>query len=493
MPKAHLGLGEPAFIYYSPLYFFIITGIKLFINDTWLAMKLAAVLSAFSTGVIVYLFCARLIETRLSLIAAAAVVLSPFIYFILHYNNAAPWYTAVPFAAAVLYFSFYSKKSYSIPLSLALAGLICTHILSAFMLLLCLPAMFVSVFLQRGISEGIRHAIGWVASVTIGFGLAAIYLIPAMTTWELINPQAWWKPNVDWRNSFAFPIATASIYGIRWFGVQWVIASNVFIIVFITSLGLFKFSKARDGLWYVIFSLACIAWAAIFLSSELSYPLWALSDFLQKVQWPYRFLYVATIAGGIAISLELWRQISLSISLTWRILPISAILLSIALGLTYLVNILHDGRSPDYGAHTLATHFGQSEYVTSSRGPRWREYVTEGGLGNYCEKAGATCVESTKKAHEYEWVINSQGSNIALPIFAFPAWNVAIDGQEVKHNTAKSTGLVQAYVQPGEHNIKVTWKGLPQENVGKWISIVSCIILIFLIVFSRLSQTYRPR
>jgi hypothetical protein len=485
MPLANLGLGEPAFVYYAPLYYFATTFLIAISGDAWLAIKMAAIASTLASAILTYVFCTKWAGTGAGIISATLVALGPFYYFVLHLGSALPWHFSLPFVLATVFFSIDRRGWFSIPLSLSIALLASTHILSAFMTLICLPAIFLLGFFTHP-RRTISALFGWVASVVAGLSLAAAYLLPALTTWDLISPEAWFTPAVDWRNSFAFPIVSAASHGVRWFSVQWLTAGVILLAVIAATLCAFNTNRACEKVPPTAAALLSIAWCALFFASELSYPLWANIGFLRKVQLPYRFLFIAGATGAIALSISIVQSRRHFAGELLSVGLVGGALIQLLVTAFYQWQVLEDGQSPEFGPHTLDGNFGSAEYATFTRGRQWRDYVQAGGLTEFCERQGALCQPVSARAQYREWEITTSHSivPIALPIFSFPAWSVQIDGTPVDFTTDFLTGLILVELSDGPNRVVATWQGLPQERWGARLSVLTATFLVVLAVLA---------
>jgi hypothetical protein len=75
---ARYGLGEPIFVFYSPLYYLLTALLTLTGLGTWNAMHVVEVLSNAVFGYFIYLTCRHYTSNRLALVAAFAASANPF-------------------------------------------------------------------------------------------------------------------------------------------------------------------------------------------------------------------------------------------------------------------------------------------------------------------------------------------------------------------------------------------------------------------------------
>jgi hypothetical protein len=70
------------------------------------------------------------------------------------------------------------------------------------------------------------------------------------------------------------------------------------------------------------------------------------------------------------------------------------------------------------------------------------------------------------------------GGTAEMPIAWFPGWEVRVDGQPVRAQPAKPTGLLRFQVPPGDHAIEAEWTRTSARWIGDELSLLSLVILI---------------
>ena len=130
-----------------------------------------------------------------------------------------------------------------------------------------------------------------------------------------------------------------------------------------------------------------------------------------------------------------------------------------------------------------------SEFATI--GPRWRNYVQQGGLAANCLKSGARCEPTISSTQKRRWNINAKESTqLILPLFAFVGWTVSLDGIGIPFSSDPPTGLIAVGVPAGAHRLEVELTGLPAARVGILISIVSSAALAFMVIAGRCRREF---
>lgn len=471
---SHQGLGDPTFLYYSPLLYYLSTLFSLaglsperaLLSAAWVPYVLLAVIAA---GLL-----RRMGNVWLAIAGGLLVITCPALFFLSTHYGALPWVLAAPF---VVLFAVQSVKDSPDPMMVAAAfALIClSHILSGLMILLAVGGARLLLWLPARI--GFVGQLKWAVGILLGLGLSAFYLYPALTLQGLINPAGWTdEPTLDWRRAFAFPVVSYFQYGFRWFAIQWplpLLAVAMIISVYLLS----KTVDARDddGYQQMAKRLALVAVVGLLLSSELAYPLYAQIDQLQKIQWPYRFTVPSLLLATVALSLLL--GLARNSKFKWLVMGIIFFQTAMVAYLQYSIAV--HGKSMPTLEKVLKGEFGQPEYLPATRGEGWKEYLKAGGFVGYCQRQNLACESLISQSHLRKWRIASDKDEVVLlPLFAFPGWACEVDGARVKPSIDSATGLLAVALTLGPHVVSVEWVGMENELHGQLISLASMVLLL---------------
>jgi len=484
---SHGGLGAPVFLYYPPVYYHVTWMVKSVVGDLWWAMAVVDALAVSGVALVCSTLAARIGVRGWGLVVTSVAVAStPFAYMSAVYVQGLPWHLAYPaMLAAVGVYCAWPRTGASLVAVTALAvGLLTlTHVLSVFMVLVCLAAAGLSGLLISPPADRWREVRRWVdlgMGSLLGLAISAVYLWPALTSLQLSNEASYLR-DVDWRTGFALPVWTSGEFGARWGFFQWWIAGLILLLAVVATLGLAVLRRGRGRLWMTAARAVGVAWVAIFLSSDLAYPLWAASSVLQKLQYPYRFLCVGTLAATLAAGLVLvlaqrkrrrvgWLQLIVAAPLAASLVATAAIGVKFA-----VVDGVRSRRAFDFSADV----HGAKTYLSATAGPRWREFLDAGGFEGACRDAGAKCRSVVVEPQRREWRVSSPSPwRARLPVFAFPAWRLSLDGEETNSGIDPETGVITTRLPAGETTIELRWVGLPQQRTGLWMSIAGCLIWI---------------
>jgi hypothetical protein len=485
MWRGNYGLGEVALLFYSPLFYYISGGVRFLTPNTWEAMRIVFVLSTLLTGFYGWRLLRLFANDGYALVGAVLLQWAPMIFMLFYYFDGFPW--AVGFAALVA-LTFYAvrpgafERWVDIPASLAIAALVLTHIVSALMALICFSFMY--LWFVGGSHRDVwawRRTASWFVSAGFGLALSGFYLVPAIGSMGLISPEVWTTTYTPW-NAFAFPTWTTLIFGMRWFSFQWMVPAVALLGVLAATWHAHHREHMSDRLGGALALMLVVSWASLLLASELSYPLWLLKTPLRMVQFPHRFIYVTSATGLVANLLALWDLPRAGQPLLRKLALALPLALSFAAtGLLSAKMLLIDGRPHHLSVDTTELYRGQPEYRLASQGRHWEDYYRADGLAAECREKMLDCHALEANSRLQSWdVSGAQPVKLRLPLFAFPAWQVTVDGAPVPDAVDPATGLIAIDLPAGGHRIAASWKRLGTERAGLVITALALIALAIL-------------
>ncbi len=458
MPLDHHGFGSPAFFYYPPLTYQAIGLVSLICGDHWLAMKLVVLASFVATGLIGWAFGVRLGGGRWSVLLGLALMTGPMYLLVLYRYSSWSWFAGFPWMLAFLYAAvFPDRRQAGVDprLTIAAWGLVMTHILTGFVAMICTLALG---------REGLRLRF---RSLAFALALAAVYLYPAFMLMDVIESRAWLEgDHLDWRRNFVFPVLGSIRYGFKLDLYHWGIPAIAL------ALGLVA-AWARESSSH---RLLAVWGAAMFMASELSYPLWAAFPPLEFVQFPFRFIYLAGAAGAMAC---FGAAVSRS-SRRWA--AGGALGMSSAAGLALFAYAWTSYMTPlNREASHPTVHDARPEYRPRGSGSAWREYLERGGLDGECRRAGVFCRELENTRTRRTWLIDSRKEvEVVLPLTWFPAWNTHYGhGRGGALPIDSASGLFRARSSAGGWTTSLSLVRLPSHLFGIVISSIAMIVLFW--------------
>ncbi|MFC3070299.1 integral membrane-like protein [Phenylobacterium soli] len=273
LPGSFRGLGSPAFFFYPPLAFYLAGGLDLLGLPTWQAINVAALLGLAASGAAMWLWLRD--KTPHALLWACLYMAAPYHLTDIYVRAA----LAESYAFAWLPLIALGMEGRPRLLAIAYAGLILTHLPTAVLASLFLIAPMLTRLTMRQLA-------GAAVAGTIGLGLAAIYLAPALTLQGHIS--------TDQLGNIALPPDRATL----WSGA--IAPQHLAIVAALTALaGATLWTARRRGQPWLF---AAIALAALAMAAGLVPVLWR-APVLRQVQFPFRALAIAEFAVVTALAL----------------------------------------------------------------------------------------------------------------------------------------------------------------------------------------------
>lgn len=506
------GLGEPVFITYSPLHYYLISAFELAGLSTWNAMKWVGIITNFAFSWFMFIAARNYVDTRYSLFIAVAALLCPFLV-MLHYKlHGAAWAGLAYLSHGMLLWALTRKKASENPYfnhwaTLAIGLAIGAHIISALVNLICY-SFYCFARSTSDVGENrknIKRAIfNWGLTVTAGLLLSAAYLFPALYYFDIINSETWVG---DYRlTAFAWPIFTLLKGETQWISFQWPI-SVPGLLMFLTAATYVVYVQ-KDGLGKLSLPVTgglFVAASSVFFASELSYLIWTFPNPISQINLPYRFVSVLYTAIIFVSGLLLCHAFQNG-NRRWALSILGAMGLSIILGLSALYkasyidgsdlpqelaqnqytyqNVKENFKQPDYfercaknekecvNNHISAAGFkGVTEYLLKWAGTDYIEFAQK-DYEEYCVESGITCQNPKRKESGllFKFITPAQ-TTIILPVFYYPAWKVSMEGgRDIPITIDEATGLMTIDLPPGDHTVTLYWSKTLIEIIGIYTS-----------------------
>lgn len=485
MASAQLGLGEAHYSAY-PLYYYtsaIFMGLGF---SPWATIKAMAVLSASLGAVVVYFEFQPLFGRKTAFLSACFWQLSPFPFFLVSNYGALPWSFSLFLALQFILISILPMSRFSrVKIALLAMALVFSHVLVAFMTFISLGIMM-TLLAVKDASRRLSLLKFWALPTLAGVFLTAFHFVPTLAGHSLLtgNPENA-LTYLNWRNSFVFPTFSYMLWGGRWLSIQWIYPGLALFGALACSLVLWRCKGNQDKTWRLLYALTMLTFVGLALGSEIAFPLYFFESPLRSLQWPYRFVTIGVIGASLAlpIAMHLCHRERVVIGIVVRAIVIAAIVSTVAVFGALQLQLIREGSDPQLNASRLAGEFHQEGNQFATTGPRWREYVQEGGLDALCRRVRATCVEGDSKTQYRVWKIDAkQTIDLVFPLFAFPAWVVRLDGAVTAFSIDKDTGLIAVTIPQGKRIIEIELLDMPQSRTGLMASLLGLLGLLWLTV-----------
>lgn len=459
------GYGMPLFNYYPPFAYYFADVFHILGVGFPEAIVTTFIAGFVLSGIAMYLFAREIIGDIPALVAAVAYIYAPYHLLDGYVRGAMPEFLAFIFLPLVYYsiLKANSRANYYPLISLSYALLILTHNITAF---ISTPFIFLFILLQK---ERLKTT----AFLLLGLGLSAFYWLPAIAELGYIN------------SSTTFNYAEHFVYFFQLFEKKWGFGEslpgpndemsfqigNIHLIFSLLTLYILYRGNKRLKKYVAYFTAVFLI--SIFFSLHYSKPLWDFIPFFDFVQFPWRFLFIASFAASIlaASFLTIFR----------KKMEIKAFSLLIAsLFILYSAPVLYIIPAPDdelelYTYQSLkefgpTTTVGEHELL-----PRW--------VGNYSELRNRDRISwppgiIPQGCNRYYMEDNfTHAQNITLPIFYFPGWEVEINGARALLSPDKS-GLITFYVPEGYNRITISFEDTKIRTLARILSLLSTFFLV---------------
>jgi hypothetical protein len=512
MFHGRLGLGEPVFIFYAPLYYFAVALVALPGISAWVAMQVVAVITTTIFGWFIYKTCTYYADVRISAMVGFVALTSPFIVMLNYKFDGLAWATMGYASHGFLFWALFrpgaARSFINVWAAVAIAIALGSHIVSALLNIVCYSvlALFPVAGDKRYLSPLLRSVASWGATVAVGLALNAIYLVPALLYLDVIRSDLW-TPDRPF-TAFSWPVVTQFFYPQFWFSFQWTISLPALALVIAPLVYVFIH---RDFTAPLVKAVA-VGVIAVFFASELSFPMWSVNTPLLMIQLPFRFVSVAYTMGAVSCGLAMVSARAAGRTAWYFVFGSLLGLCLLASGLSLLKAGYLDGKplpaalaSGDYTFSPFIERLrqvgtcpgvdstddaaclemwapsgsfrGTPEYRLQWAGPDYASYAKSGFMDE-CATKGMTCGEQIRTSNGLMWSIDAVAPNtLVLPLFDFPSWSLTIDGQRIEHTRDAATGLIAISVPAGAHEIEVAWKQSSIERYGLYISILALVML----------------
>lgn len=480
------GLGAPTFYFYPPLAFWIdaaIRGLTLDLLPTSWRLSVTTSVLLWASGAAMYAWL-RLqgVDYRAALIGALAYVAAPY-HLIDHYLRGAvaefATYAALPLAMIGVSLVARRRRGGIFALAVAYAGVVTSHLPTALLIsLTAIPAYVLFTAWQARSSDRfflLRCGFGLV----LGLGLAAPYLLPALTLQRSVL--------IDWMWRYGFRIDDSFLL----MPDRWVQPDYMFFVIAACAAGwllasLSVLGRRGPGLPWAIVSLATLV-----LMSGLVPWVWHL-PMVSKVGFPWRLLIVVEFAAITAVCLSPW---------VWRDRIPRLLLLFAAAGLAMAATVTVRGTivrvdlaikgdvPPEQDAREyLPAGFPQrpnAGYADLDLAPAAAAPLIA------CHPMPRLCSATPERFGGLHITLDSdQPTTVTVRRFAFPAWRLTPPFEIVATDPYR---LVSFVAPAGRLDVRLDRQILWAERWGLIAAILSLIALALIVAWRPAVAGIRPR
>lgn len=463
------GLGSPTFYFYPPLYFWALSLVDLAtfgLLPTERLVSLSSLAFVMGSGLAMRRWLVAFGGPGAALLGAVAYMLAPYHLFDIFARGAvaeAAAYAFLPLILIALRALDQGGRSAVALLALCYAGLVLTHLPAALLTTLFVIPPFVLFQAGRSPLGRWRYASRALSGGLLGLGLAAIYLIPALTLLDHVSSQALFSAYYAPKNWFF------------WRPDAWPTSGSMVIIVPVAAASLLLSAagawsgrkgplRSDAGVWFGICAVASL------MIAGLVPLLWEL-PLLAQVQFPWRLLFIAEFAAITALVAGK-PPLKNPLLLSGALPAVAAASLSLSL--------------VPFAAREAAADHGRmiAEIRTDYRDAP--EYLPAGFPIPMNPQGGAdrrrvVLPVSASLTGGRIAVDAAAPRQVEAPLFYFPSWKVSLDGG-LQVATAKSArGLLSWDAPAGKSTFVIEAAATPQERIGQAVTLAAiCALILFL-------------
>jgi len=503
LAESNYGLGDPRFIFYPPGLYYLLSGSRVVTGEWYSASVLTVIFLSVVGGLGVYFWARFVFEPRIAMWAGVVYILAP--YRLNELYQASLWseYAAcsiLPFAFGFVERVIKRKSIYDVAgLGASYALLILTHLPTAVIgsIALAIYALLriyaektnsgLSLTRQAG---GILVPLGRLALGTI-LGLAASSFFWSSMVAEL----SWIKgssadpnPYYDYRLNFLFsPSALtnrntwyANILGLA--AIGFLLPGVVFIV------RSFKGDKSNR----VLKAAFILLLVTFLMATSLSKPVWAVVPKLSEVQFPWRWLSVASLMGALlfAGSISIWKE-----QFRGKLRP-----RDLAVGLAFVLSLVFIGTQIisdcDYISRAKFEPMAQEVRGAVSFKdwlPLWaRDFDHVEKMSAQAEAGARPVTVTVWKAERRTFHLGSGTENtLRVHTYFYPHWKARANGQPLP-TTATADGLLLISVPSQATDIQLSFERPARVQVFEMVTIASWIVILGSLILASI-KAQRPR
>ena len=477
------GYGHPVLMFLYPLPSYSASLFHFFGFSFVDSVKIIFGLSFVLSGVTMYLWLRGFLSSQAAMIGSLLYTFAPYRFVDLYVRGAIGEHVAFIFPPLVLYFLFRlsQKQSYSSFFGgcLSMAGLILAH--NAISLMFLPVIFFYAGYLIYQRKKRLLLIFQFSFLILFGFLLSSFFWVPGFfegryTLRDIVVQNEALKRFVpietfvygpwDYGGTGSF---TVQIGVMHWIAI--VISLPVLIVMF----------RHKHVLrWLALVFLIGFV-ASLFLMTAFTRPMWEMITLLQTFQFPWRFLSVsvflaAVISAFVVDALMNYKVFKSSGRKLLFMIALVVLVLFVNKDYWHAKAYLHKSETFYTGIYEGTTDTGESAPIWSVRfmleKPAAPLEIVE-GTGIILEE------ERTTTEHFYTVTVPERARMRENTLY-FPGWKVFVDGQEVplQFQDPNHRGLMTFWVEPGEHDIRVSFGETKLRLLANSLSIGSLIVLL---------------
>jgi hypothetical protein len=490
LPLSNGGYGSPITIFYSPLYF-ILTGIvNLFVPSLIVSLKVTTFFGFLLSGISMYIFLRNFCSRMGSLAGGIAYQLLPYHIFDFYLRETLSEIFAFFWLPLILHFAYKGatkdRISHWIGMALAYAGLVLTHIASAYIFSFVIAAYILLLAIPRGSFKVFLKSI--LASL-FGLSLSAVYFIPMFVERKFVHIE--WLKDGPWEYTRNFLYMKKNSLDPFYIRLEEIAILYLILVVVLLMLNYYK--KIRSGNFpgqhQFLFFVSVFVFS-IFISTTLSMPVWKYTPGLATTLFPWRWLMISTLASAALVGIS-FNTLSLADIKKDRTTRISgAVILALIIVNLYLSSSYLSVKEPMQKSDRERI-FSEGADLIEYR-PLWltdreKDFSLEQEKSPIVFKEGHGTAEivSWKSQSRMIKAIATSTSTLRISTFYYPGWTAFINGRTIPIDIEKDSGAMLLSLPSGENTVLLEFRDTPLRRTARWVSILSLVAAMTGLVLDR--------
>ena len=468
---AQFGYGEPRFLFYPPASW-TLGGLLTAILPWTMVAKVYIWIALVAAGVAMFMLLRRWLPPRDAIFGAALYAVNPYHLVIVYWRSAFAELLAsclVPLLLLALLRLAEEKKHAVLGLSLVLCAAWLTNAPAAVMIHYSAGLLLLLIAWHK---RSTRVLLAGFAAILLGAALASFYLLPAIYEQKWVNIAEAVSQGSRPQDNFLFIHTSDADHDKFNRIISWVALLE--IAVTLTALWAAKAWRAANRAAWNSFAVWAIGIGSLMFSATAL--LWRILPKLAFMQFPWRWLLCLSMifSALIVVGVRRW----------WlRAAICCACLLVIATAWRRIQppwwDNVDDLREMQDNMTDGPGYEGVDEYTPVGCDPSaidkdaWRVRVD--GSAHAAVRVLQWRAESRTLVAEM-----SAPDRLALKLFAYPAWRVEVNGQQVVTTRRETTGQVLIPVQAGVNRVQITFIRTWDRTLGGWVSVAALGLLAWL-------------
>ena len=503
------GYGSPTFNFYAPLAYYVGGFFNVLGFDALVSTKIMMIIGIILSGVFMYLLANELWGKIGGLVSSLFYMYAPYHAVDIYVRGDVAEFWAYAFIPLAFYgfLKAYKEKEwkYIVTGAFGFSAVILSHNLTAMMIT---PFLFFLLFflLLFDTKEKISSTFYFLITLFFGLSISAFYWLPALFELKFTNVLSQIEGGANFRDHFVCiqqlwqspwgfgGSAAGCVDGISFkIGKLHILLSLLAVAFLVISLRRKKFKnllfKSNYQITFVIFSVFAFV-ISVFLTLEISKPIWEFIPAMAFFQFPWRFLLLMSFFSSILCGFSFWfvnKMLDKKFNKIEYLMLLGIIFILMIYSTKLFVPqtfILKEGS--DYtNLKTLRwkTSKISDEYMPKNfKIPKSENEVVKNKIQIDEDQAGILYLTfDTKSLHASIKALDKTSININTAYF--PSWNIFVDNKRSDFNVTNKG--ISLFVPKGDHSLDMLFIQTPVEKLGDSISLASVFLLIAGIILSR--------